>query len=77
MYDSLRNDFIHGPTTKINQVYGSYVPGGRTQPSATPLSAGQDTSPKPVAPPNPHVAISWVGVLIALVGLRLVHEVSK
>lgn len=72
-----RGDYIHGPTTRTDQFYGSSVPGGRTQPSATPLSAGQDTSPKPMAAPSPHVAISWIGVLIALVALRVVYEVSE
>lgn len=72
-----RADYLHGPTTAINQFYGSSVPGGRTQPSATPLSAGQDTSPKPAAAPTPHVSMSWIGVLLALVALRVVYEVSE
>lgn len=71
-----RADFLHGPTTRIDQFYGSSVPGGRTQPSATPLSAGQDTSPKPAPQPNIHTSISWVGILIVLVAIRVIYEVA-
>jgi hypothetical protein len=67
-----------GGSTRVDQFYSDQtISGGRAQPSSQPISGGNNTLPQPVAEASPHVAFSWVGVLIALVALRVVYEVSE
>lgn len=63
---------IYGPS--VNQKAAS----ADTQPQSQPLSPAQvpPQSQAPV-PPSIHASISWVGILLALVALRIVWEMSE
>lgn len=48
------------------------------QPVSQPASADRDTSAPPAAATSPNaISISWIGVLIAIVLIRIVYEVSE
>lgn len=67
-----------GGSTRVDQFYSEQTAyGGRAQPSSTPLSGGNNTEPQPAPQASHHVAISWIGLLIALIALRVVYEVSE
>lgn len=42
-----------------------------------PASPANSSSPQTVAPPPVHAAVSWLGIVIALVALRVLYEVSE
>jgi hypothetical protein len=54
---------------------------GTANPDAQPVSQGastdRNTAPTPLAVGGQAITISWLGVLIALVLLRIVYEVSE
>lgn len=48
------------------------------QMSASPADAARDSAPKPATAPMANAtAVSWIGVLLALVLLRVVYEMSE
>lgn len=57
---------------KVTDIYG-YQP--QTQAVSAPSSPDKQDGKQPVAKPaGTHAAVSWVGVLIAIIALRLVYE---
>jgi hypothetical protein len=59
-----------------------FYPGGGTpaeglQEVSQPASPANSSSPQTVAPPQIHAAVSWLGIVIALVALRVLYEVSE
>jgi hypothetical protein len=47
-----------------------------TQPISQPLSPNRNTSPAGMVTANTAVAVSWVGLVIAVIALRVVYEMS-
>jgi hypothetical protein len=65
---------------RFSDLYAGYGSPGMVaeQPASQPASAGQSQAGGKAAPPaHPHaVTISWLGLLLALILLRLVYEFS-
>lgn len=64
----------------LENIYGSSVTGkGSAEPQdvAQPASTDRDTSPKAPTMADHAVAISWLGIVLALILLRIVYEVSE
>lgn len=64
---------------KLTDVYQGLAPAEDTQAVSQPASAAVNTAqPKTAAPAaDNHIALSWLGMLIALILLRLLYEVSE
>lgn len=63
---------------RLSELYG---PSAAVQPQDAPISPAQNTNPPPATKKasgmgTQAVSISWIGILIALVLLRVVYEVS-
>ncbi len=60
---------------KLSDIYSSATTS--QEEVSQPVSANRDTAPKPVGSAGNATVVSWLGLLIALVLLRLVYEVSE
>jgi hypothetical protein len=69
----MRRVDLYGPSVRPGD--NSAQPGD--QAVSQPASAARDTAPKPPTMASHAVAISWVGVLIALILLRILYEFGE
>lgn len=63
---------------RLTDLYSSTSPKSPPEPQATaePASSARDTAPKANLA-NHAVTVSWLGVVLAVIALRVVYEVSE